>query len=79
MQLIYDWLDYVLKGGPKPAMLKDRINYEVMGAQRLAPRPIHREDGGPEPEALSGEHDRGVPIHLVGPQTDCARLRLANN
>ncbi|SFE40820.1 CocE/NonD family hydrolase [Spirosoma endophyticum] len=30
--ITFDWLDYVLKGGPKPALLKDRINYEVMGA-----------------------------------------------
>jgi putative CocE/NonD family hydrolase len=27
-----DWLDYVMRGGPKPQMLQDRINYEVMGA-----------------------------------------------
>ncbi|GAB4033993.1 CocE/NonD family hydrolase [Spirosoma jeollabukense] len=31
-KITFDWLDYVLKGGPKPALLKDRINYEVMGA-----------------------------------------------
>jgi uncharacterized protein len=30
-KLTYDWLDYILKGGPKPAILKDRINYQVMG------------------------------------------------
>ncbi|HYJ40972.1 MAG TPA: CocE/NonD family hydrolase [Steroidobacteraceae bacterium] len=26
------FMDYVLKGKPKPALLKDKINYEVMGA-----------------------------------------------
>src|SRR6185312_6469346 len=26
------WFDYVFKGGPKPQILKDRINFEVMGA-----------------------------------------------
>lgn len=31
-ELVYQWMDYVLRGGPKPAMLADRINYEVMGA-----------------------------------------------
>lgn len=31
-ELIFGWLDYVMRGGPKPAMLQDRINYEVMGA-----------------------------------------------
>jgi len=30
-ELVYAWMDYVLRGGPKPAMLRDRINYEVMG------------------------------------------------
>ena len=30
--LRYQWFDYVFKGGPKPALLKDRVNYEVMGA-----------------------------------------------
>ncbi len=29
--LAYDWLDYILKGKPKPALLKDKINYQVMG------------------------------------------------
>jgi len=30
--LAYAWFDYVLRGAPKPALLQDRINYEVMGA-----------------------------------------------
>ena len=30
--LRYQWFDYVFKHGPKPAMLQDRVNYEVMGA-----------------------------------------------
>jgi putative CocE/NonD family hydrolase len=31
-ELRYQWFDYVFKGGPKPALLQDRVNYEVMGA-----------------------------------------------
>src|SRR6185295_4837618 len=31
-ELRYQWFDYVLKGGPKPALLKDKVNYQVMGA-----------------------------------------------
>jgi putative CocE/NonD family hydrolase len=31
-ELRYQWFDYVLRGGRKPALLADRINYEVMGA-----------------------------------------------
>jgi putative CocE/NonD family hydrolase len=28
----YRWFDYTLKGGPKPAILADKINYQVTGA-----------------------------------------------
>lgn len=31
-EITYQWLDYILKNGPKPEILKDKINYEVMGA-----------------------------------------------
>jgi uncharacterized protein len=31
-ELIYQWMDYVMRGGPKPALLKDKVNFEVMGA-----------------------------------------------
>ena len=33
-KLTFDWLDYVMRGGPRPALLRDRINYEIMGANR---------------------------------------------
>lgn len=29
--LIFDWFDYLFKGADKPALLKDKINYQVMG------------------------------------------------
>ena len=29
--LAYDWLDYILKSKPKPELLKDKVNYQVMG------------------------------------------------
>lgn len=31
-ELRYQWFDYVFRGGLKPELLKDRVNYEVMGA-----------------------------------------------
>jgi putative CocE/NonD family hydrolase len=31
-ELRYQWFDHVLKGAAAPSLLKDRINYEVMGA-----------------------------------------------
>lgn len=31
MELAYQWLDHILKGKSKPALLKDKVNYQVMG------------------------------------------------
>jgi uncharacterized protein len=31
-QLRYAWFDHLMKGGPTPSLLQDRINYEVTGA-----------------------------------------------
>jgi putative CocE/NonD family hydrolase len=33
-ELRYQWFDYVFKGGPRPALLKDKVNYQVMGANQ---------------------------------------------
>lgn len=30
--ITFQWLDHVLRGGPMPEILSDRVNYEVMGA-----------------------------------------------
>lgn len=32
VELTFQWFDYIFKGAAKPAILKDRINYQVMGA-----------------------------------------------
>lgn len=37
--ITYEWLDHVLKGAPKPAILKDRINYQVMGTDQWRSAP----------------------------------------
>ena len=31
-EVTFQWMDHVLRGGKKPELLKDRINYQVMGA-----------------------------------------------
>jgi predicted acyl esterase len=31
-ELRYNWFNWVLKGGPRPRLLEDRVNYQVMGA-----------------------------------------------
>lgn len=30
-ELTFQWLDYILKGKPKPEFISDKINYQVMG------------------------------------------------
>jgi len=37
--LAYEWFDFILKGAKKPDFLKDKINYEVMGANEWAHAP----------------------------------------
>lgn len=37
--ITYQWLDYILKGGPKPGVLKDKINYQVMGTEQWRSAP----------------------------------------
>jgi uncharacterized protein len=32
--LTFDWFEYVMRHGPKPSMLRNRINYEVMGSDK---------------------------------------------
>lgn len=33
-QLIFDWFDYILKGKEKPEILKDKVNFQVMGKNK---------------------------------------------
>src|SRR5262249_29893335 len=30
-EIMFQWMDYILRGGKKPDLLKDKINYQVMG------------------------------------------------
>lgn len=38
-KITYQWFDYILKKGAKPEILKDKINYEVMGANEWRSAP----------------------------------------
>jgi putative CocE/NonD family hydrolase len=52
-ELTFQWFDYVLKKRPKPAVLKNRINYQVMGANEWR--------SAPSLEAMSNEK---LTLHL---------------
>ena len=38
-ELRYQWFEHILKDGPLPALLKDRVNYQVMGANEWSSAP----------------------------------------
>ncbi len=38
-QITYEWFDYIFKNGVKPKILKDKINYQVMGANEWRSAP----------------------------------------
>ncbi|MDD4087375.1 MAG: CocE/NonD family hydrolase [Bacteroidales bacterium] len=38
-QLIFDWFDYILKGKEKPEILKDKVNFQVMGTNQWMHKP----------------------------------------
>jgi len=33
-RLTFDWFDFVMRGKPRPALVRNRVNYEVMGENR---------------------------------------------
>jgi len=33
-EITFQWFDYIMKGAKKPEILKDKVNYEVMGANK---------------------------------------------
>lgn len=37
--LVFDWFDYILKGKEKPAILQDKVNFQVMGTNRWMSKP----------------------------------------
>lgn len=57
--LRYEWFDYVLKGGAKPDLLKDRVNYEVMGANEWKHAP-----------SLAAMANASIRFHLSGARAD---------
>ncbi len=38
-ELVFDWFDFILKGNEKPAILKDKVNFQVMGANKWINKP----------------------------------------
>jgi putative CocE/NonD family hydrolase len=64
-ELRYQWFDHVFKGAPKPEILKDKINYEVMGANTWRHAP-----------SLAAMGERTLKLHL-SPERTGERYRLS--
>src|SRR3954451_24036239 len=64
-ELRYQWFDHVFKGAPRPAILKDKINYEVMGANEWRHAP-----------SLAAMGERTLKLHL-SPERNGNRYRLS--
>jgi hypothetical protein len=52
--LRYQWFDWIMRGGVRPALLRDRINYEVLGANRWGHAP-----------SIDAMSNRTLRFHLV--------------
>lgn len=42
-KLVFDWFDYILKNKEKPSILKDKVNFQVMGANKWISKPALNE------------------------------------
>jgi putative CocE/NonD family hydrolase len=62
--LIYEWFDHIFKGGPRPAIIKDRVNYQVMGTNEWK-----------HASTLEQMHDRQIKLYLQ-PAEDSMSGRL---
>ncbi|HEX7677667.1 MAG TPA: CocE/NonD family hydrolase, partial [Thermoanaerobaculia bacterium] len=63
-ELRYQWFDYVFKSGPRPALLRDKVNYQVTGANRWKHAP-----------SLAAMADHALRFHLSAARSgDAYRL-----
>jgi putative CocE/NonD family hydrolase len=56
--LRYQWFDYIFKRGNKPAILQDKVNYQVMGANLWRHAP-----------SIAAMSDQTLTLHLNGPRS----------
>lgn len=59
-EITFQWLDHVLRGAERPALIKDRINHQVMGANVWRHEPsLQAMQGRPTRLYLSDRNSRG--------------------
>lgn len=88
-KLTFDWFDYVMRGKAKPALVDNRVNYEVMGENRWRHEPSLEAMGKPERFYLStrkitkGSHRLSTtpesPVSYLRQRVDLADRATTNN
>lgn len=53
-EVTFQWLDHVLRGGPRPVLLRDKVNYQLMGANEWRHAPSLAAAAKPTAFHLSG-------------------------
>ena len=66
-EITYQWFDYIFNNGKKPEKLKDRINYQVMGANEWRSAPSIDEMSN-ESLKLYLTKEKVEDVHLMSPQ-----------
>jgi putative CocE/NonD family hydrolase len=69
-QLRYEWFDYVLRGGPRPALLEDAVNYQVMGANHWKHAPSLEAMHGPSARFYLTDNQSGNGYRLGSSPTE---------
>ena len=70
-ELTFQWLDHVLRGGPRPALLRDRVNYQLMGANAWGHAPTLQAAATPVAFYLSGKREGAY--HLLSREPSTTR------
>jgi putative CocE/NonD family hydrolase len=79
-ELRYQWFDYVFRHGAKPVILKDKINYEVMGANVWKHAPSLPAMAGTRSAFYLGTERAGKALHLdtEKPRTEASAALTVN-
>lgn len=78
-ELRYQWFDYTLKHGVKPALLKDTVNYEVMGGNEWKHAPSIAAMAGKRVRYYLGSGSAGAlhSLELVKPSSSASSTELS--
>lgn len=73
-EVTFQWLDHVLRGGPRPALLRDKVNYQLMGANEWRHAPSLAAAAKPTAFHLSGT--KCEPYHCLSTTPGSAKPRV---